>query len=292
MIPLKYKDRRDEGETTLRQCQLVQLHMLHVLDAICKKHNIEYFLEGGTLLGAMWRGGFIPWDDDLDVGMFRDQYEKFLRIAREELPKDVILQTPDDVPEQVLAFAKLRDAYSFYAECSMSQNLSRSNGIFLDIFAYDKIPSLWIFERPLVKLCKRCWIFVRALRCSGGRGWWFALFGGWLALPLYAAHYVIRWLFSVLLHVLPCRNYYVNLEMNCFIRRTYGMMYPVGVHQFEDGEFPVPHDWDGLLSEHYRPEWRQPPPKEKQVGGHSSLSLPFQTPMYKGAMKWTPEKDK
>ena len=75
MIPVGYKDRRAEGDTPLRQCQLVQLHLLHVLDAVCKELGLTYCLEGGTALGAARHNGFIPWDDDLDVGMPMKDYK-------------------------------------------------------------------------------------------------------------------------------------------------------------------------------------------------------------------------
>ena len=61
-------DNRSTGETTLRKTQLVELYLLRIFDEICKKNGLRYFLVGGTLIGAMRHNGFIPWDDDIDVG--------------------------------------------------------------------------------------------------------------------------------------------------------------------------------------------------------------------------------
>lgn len=286
-IPLKYKDRRTEGKTVLRQSQLVQLHLLHVFDAICKEHGLEYVLDGGTLIGAMRHNGVIPWDDDIDVGMPKRDYNRFLKIAARELPRDVILQTPDTAPERVMAFCKLRDAYSFYGEPSFGMSLKRPNGIFIDIFPYENMPAIgaWL-ERKCVLAMKRAYHYGRALRCSGGRGWLFALFGGWLALPLYAVHYAVKIPMIILRHVLPCRNFYYDFRTQFPARRTISAMYPLRTHPFEDGEFPIPNDPDTILSEHYG-DWRTPPPKEEiEKLPHANLILPFQTCLVSGAMEW------
>ena len=125
-------DKRTQGETTLDQCRLAQIYMLDILDEICKKYNITYWLSSGTLLGAIRHDGFIPWDDDIDVGMPKPDYNKFLKIAPRVLPKNIILQTPEAYPGAFEAFAKLRDRSSFYCECETRVRIPC--GIFIDIF--------------------------------------------------------------------------------------------------------------------------------------------------------------
>ncbi len=84
-----FPDNRETGDTPLRQCQLVMLRMFKIFDYLCNKHNIKYFLTGGSLIGAVRHSGFIPWDDDLDVGMTRKNYELFVQKAVSELPQDI-----------------------------------------------------------------------------------------------------------------------------------------------------------------------------------------------------------
>ena len=72
-------------ELNIRDAQIIMLNILKEIDKICKKHNLIYFLDGGTLLGAVRHKGFIPWDDDVDIGMRKEDYRKFLKIAQKEL---------------------------------------------------------------------------------------------------------------------------------------------------------------------------------------------------------------
>ena len=100
----------------LRRQQMVMLQMVKVLDAICKKHDIPYFLYGGTLLGAFRHDGFIPWDDDLDVAMLRRDYKRLLKVLPAELPDNIVLQTNDTDKNYFFFVGKLRDKRSFLDE--------------------------------------------------------------------------------------------------------------------------------------------------------------------------------
>ncbi len=80
--------------TNLRKAQLRLLEMLVEFDRICKKHNIDYYLSSGNCLGTMRQGGFVPWDDDMDVDVMYKDYKKLNRILARELPPQYVLQTP------------------------------------------------------------------------------------------------------------------------------------------------------------------------------------------------------
>jgi len=78
-------------KSMVKRCWAVQLEILHQIDIICKRHNIMYYAECGTLLGAVRHNGFIPWDDDLDIGMRRVDYTRFLHYAKTELPEGYLI---------------------------------------------------------------------------------------------------------------------------------------------------------------------------------------------------------
>ena len=92
----------------LKNVQKILLGYLLDVDRICKKHNIKYFLGGGTLLGAIRHHGFIPWDDDADIMMLREDYNRFLSVAADELPDSLFLQTSDTDKYCHYPFAKIR----------------------------------------------------------------------------------------------------------------------------------------------------------------------------------------
>ncbi|MBR3161667.1 MAG: LicD family protein [Bacilli bacterium] len=123
----------------LQKLQGIELEVLIEFDRICKKHNLKYVLVGGSLLGAIRHNGFIPWDDDIDVSMLRDDYNKFIKIQKDELNNDkYYFQSMETDDKFGLPFAKLRRKNSIYCERSCPIE-KKQQGIWLDIFPIDKI---------------------------------------------------------------------------------------------------------------------------------------------------------
>lgn len=98
----------------LSRLQDIQREILREFDALCRKKGWRYFLLGGSALGAVRHGGMIPWDDDIDVGMPRPDYIRFLREASGELPPHLFVQDWHSEPDCLISFAKIRDG----AACS------------------------------------------------------------------------------------------------------------------------------------------------------------------------------
>lgn len=124
----------------LKQLQAVQIEILDEIVRICKKYQLNYFLIYGTLIGAVRHHGFIPWDDDLDIAMSRDDYEKFMQVALKELNADFTLQNVDTDANYWQVFAKVRKNHTLFEEPSvakMSDDIHK--GIFVDIFPFDYV---------------------------------------------------------------------------------------------------------------------------------------------------------
>ena len=108
-------------------------------DRVCRKHNLKYSMEGGTLLGAVKYQNFVPWDDDIDVIMLREDYEKFLKIAPSEVGEDFFVQSYNNVSEFPLNYAKLCYKKSKIYDYEYSHLKNMNHGIFIDIFPIDNV---------------------------------------------------------------------------------------------------------------------------------------------------------
>lgn len=119
----------------LRTYQLRLLRILKYFDSVCKKHDIKYWLSGGTCLGAIRHEGFIPWDDDIDVAMFREDYERLVEVFEET--DDYALQTYRNDPHYICTYAKVRDKKTWIFE-SVHTSKYKYTGAFVDVFIIEK----------------------------------------------------------------------------------------------------------------------------------------------------------
>ena len=227
----------------LRQEQLRMMELLDEIDRICKKYDIPYWLSSGTLLGAVRHQGFIPWDDDLDVEMFEEDYDRLLKVLPHELPEHLALQCHETDPNYFYPFAKLRDRNSYLEEFCIYDRYFKEQGIFVDIF-------------PLVKIPK--WV-------------------GWISGHLHGQIYNqfnnpklndetrlrrARWIWNFNRAVsFPMLRLISKLCWKCGWRNTLGTSYlrprdkkdilPLTEMVFEGKRYPVPHDADAMLRKLY-----------------------------------------
>ena len=130
----------------LRRQQLRMLELLEVIDVICRKHQIPYWLSSGTLIGAARHKGFIPWDDDLDIEMLRSDYLRLLKVLPQELPDNLALQTNETDPNYIFIYGKLRDKDSHLEETNSYDRIFYYTGIYIDI-SFRKDPLLSGLDR-------------------------------------------------------------------------------------------------------------------------------------------------
>lgn len=134
--------------TNLRKIQLIDLEILRQLVKVLDEHKLQYYLIGGTLLGAVRHKGFIPWDDDMDIAMPRDAYEVFLKKYQKQLPKNYLVENYKNNFKFKYNITRICDMRYKVKELRNSDNLSSQTYVSIDIFPIDGVPNK-NFERKL-----------------------------------------------------------------------------------------------------------------------------------------------
>ena len=120
----------------IKELKEIQIGILDVVDEFCKKNDIKYFLCAGTLIGAIRHKGYIPWDDDIDIGMLRDDYDKFLKLfnSHNDRFKAYSIENNDHF---LFPFCKVMDTSTILNE---PNNADNSLSVNIDVFAFDNAP--------------------------------------------------------------------------------------------------------------------------------------------------------
>lgn len=120
----------------IEQLKKIEVEILKEFINICEKLNLKYYVIGGTLLGAVRHNGFIPWDDDIDIGMPRKDYDIFIAEASKYLSEHYFLQNHLTDPMWISNFSKIRDSRTTFIESSVKK-FSINHGVYIDIFPLD-----------------------------------------------------------------------------------------------------------------------------------------------------------
>jgi len=126
-------------DSEMKKVWAVELDLLDQLLAVCKKHDIKIFASGGTLLGTVRHEGFIPWDDDIDMMMFREDYEKLCEVAKYEFEEPYFFQTEYTDPGSLRGHAQLRNSETTGILNNEKGKYKFNQGIFIDIFPLDVV---------------------------------------------------------------------------------------------------------------------------------------------------------
>lgn len=130
----------------LKLAQNIACYTLENIDRVCRKNNIDYFICGGTLLGAYRHGGFIPWDDDIDIAMKREDFNRFLKIAQEELGDEFFVQTSETDKEYDIFHVELKVRHN-NSRVIQKEEHNYHQGVFVDVFAMDYVPNNIIIRK-------------------------------------------------------------------------------------------------------------------------------------------------
>jgi len=134
------------GNQSVKDVQAKILYVMKYIDKICRENDIDYYIMGGTALGAVRHGGFIPWDDDLDIFMMPSEYEKFKLVFKKENSSEFVLQEWRTTPKY-LEYAKIRmNGTTFIEECYKDKK-DMHHGIYVDIMILHKVPENKIIQK-------------------------------------------------------------------------------------------------------------------------------------------------
>ncbi|MBQ8729870.1 MAG: LicD family protein [Lachnospiraceae bacterium] len=254
-------------QETLRKAQLKMVEILEAIDNVCKKNDIEYFLCYGTLLGAVRHNGFIPWDDDCDIVMMKEHYERFIQCAERDLPSTFFLQHNGTDKAYTKKVTKVRMKDTKFIEHDESDNEKYCQGLFVDIFVWDYH---YGFEKSLTK-CLRSIAALRYKRKKYKKGSLKRVLVHLLtAIPYLVGYSTVQKVYCALSKIW-CNNKDLQwlgreakLQDCVFVKKSviYPIRYDVG---FEGRFFPVPNDYEKFLKDRYGDYMTPPPECEREL---------------------------
>lgn len=276
--------RECEVSAEMKKLWALQIDLLGQVEQICKKHQLTYFAIGGTAIGAVRHKGFIPWDDDVDVALKRDDYNAFLKYAEHELEAPYFLQIPTTDPYYFRPFAALRNSN---ATCIAKGDnaLKCNNGAIIHIFPLDSYTPNKKLDQFIKKERMKNIIAVNSYHYSGRSN-----------------HRIARTILKLLkpFVVGNTEKYFIDHEKKCteisnqyhdqlgiqyahYSSRIDNLMCSEVAYEsatyvpFEYSKIPIPVGYDEMLTRMFG-DYMQLPPESKRINKHTwemNLDMPY-----------------
>lgn len=249
-----------------KECRNIQLEILTAIDKLCAEYGLTYYLAGGTLLGAIRHKGFIPWDDDIDILLFREDYNRLIRILKEQKAYEWLTVIDDSTDNYFYPFAK---AVHKHTMAKMEDNKTQ-HGIWVDIMALETVPQDAHARKSYLHHC----LMLRAVVLSmttdfNGVNLWNKKVMLKRFLNIFASCIGRRRIYQF------CKKYmtkyngtyseYVCCTFSAYVEREYMLrqeFQPVIKISFEGSFFNAPKAWDMYLRKLYSAEYMELPPLE------------------------------
>lgn len=256
----------------LEELKKIQLGILDYIDKFCRDNNIKYWLDSGTLLGAVRHKGYIPWDDDIDIGMLRQDYEKFTELFNKDNNSNYKFHCYENDSNWYFPYGKVLDGNTIMYEPDEKSGVKTA--VYVDIFIYDNAPA---DEEFLKKMYRKRDLYNKLNKLQTSKHFVlpekqkynFLRYPVWLLFQLFPKRYFIR------KSINNCKKY--MKEETGYIGNFSGMVAKVKSKkeifnsfievEFEGKKYPAPIGYDEWLTDCYG-DYMKLPPKEKQVSHH------------------------
>ena len=259
--------------------------MLKVIDQICRENDIQYFLAGGTALGAVRHQDVIPWDDDIDIGMLREDYEKFRKVAPGLLPPELSYEAAGGKSKSHYHFDKIRLKQTYFST-KYSNYFRIPDGVFIDILVYDKTSNVRFWQKVHIRLTA---MWTRVINIK------------WVNKPRKNIHYKASKIALPIMRLISWKwfhwvferiiRHYEKRENSKYAIDSVGLnikkgalrlewMQEVEYMPFGDMMAPVPKQYDSYLKHFYGPNYMNMLPVDRRVSGHHIARLDLGPVLY------------
>ena len=275
---------KEYTENELIKIRAIQMDMYREVRSICQRHSIPHTAIAGSVLGAIRHHGYIPWDDDLDIAMMREDYNRFLKYAEKEINPKFFIQNYYTDPYYGNYFTKIRCNNTLFVQ-NIDKNDKSHHGIFIDIFPIDRLTDC-IEKRESYRRQLMFYFQLYMAKCNKGiSGETDSLSGKAKLLLRRFLHIILAFASKEKLFYKVdalCQKFNTEKTETLMIAILYAMkgqhfeektMFPPVVHSFEEDTIFVPYDSNRYLSESYG-NYMELPPIEKRIN-HRPYKLSF-----------------